>query len=293
MSDADLSWLADELTIAAIVRRLTGEFASRGFWGPSQDARALVGKATGLDYTGLVVEGDAIAAPDQRAEIERLARRRLAYEPVGRILGSRDFLGFELEVTVDTLEPREDTEILVEQALAFLDTQSAAVIADIGTGTGAILIAILAQRQNCIGLAIDISRMALAAATRNAERHGVENRWHPVVGSYATCLAQASCHLIVSNPPYIPSSEIADLEPDVRDYDPRLALDGGSDGLDAYRALIPQAMTVLMPTGALMVEIGSTQSAVVCKLMQEAGFGHISVVPDRANRDRVVIGFRC
>jgi release factor glutamine methyltransferase len=290
----DMSWLTDEMRIGDIVRRLTRLFQSRGFWGASQDARALVGHVAGLDFTGLVVRSDDIVPAKQRADIADLVRRRLAFEPVGRILGSRDFMGYDLEVSAATLEPREDTEILVECALAFLDGAAIPrpIVADIGTGTGAILIAVLSAAPRSYGMAIDISPLALATAGRNALRHGVADRWGEVISSYASALGAGSCDLVLSNPPYIPTGDIAGLDPDVRDYDPLLALDGGEDGLRAYRSLAPDAFLVLKPGGALMVEIGSTQAAAVSALLANAGFARISVAVDRAGRDRVVIGYR-
>ena len=295
MSDAeDLGWLADGLAIGDAVRRLTRIFTARGFWGASQDARALVGHATGLDFTALVIRSTEIVGLREREELDRLARRRLAFEPVGRILGSRDFMGFELEVSNSTLEPREDTEILVTSARMFLDRSAIArpVVADIGTGTGAILIAVLSACPESVGIAIDISPPALATARRNARRHSVYDRWSEIVGSYASALAPGSCDLILSNPPYIPTGDIAALDPDVRDYDPHLALDGGTDGLTAYLALLPQALSALKAGGALMVEIGSTQAAAISTLMAQHGYRSIEIVPDHAGRNRVITGVR-
>jgi release factor glutamine methyltransferase len=291
-SDAYFEWLTTERRVGDIVRRTTRLFGGLGIWGPSQDARALVGHATGLDFTGLVVLADRIATDAERQHIARLVGRRLAHESVGRILGSRDFRGLELEVSPATLEPREDTEIIVETALAYLARTGLErpVIADLGTGSGAILIAILCARPEALGVAIDISPEALETATRNAVRHKIESRWLPFVGSYATALSPLGFDIIVSNPPYIATSEIARLDADVRDYDPHLALDGGKDGLDAYRAIVPDASAALRPGGALLLEIGSTQGAAVVDIVHQAGFTEVQLISDRGGRDRVVLG---
>jgi len=290
----DLSWLNEPLAVGDLVRRLTRLFKARAFWGASQDARALVGHATGLDFTGLVIRSADLVPLEQRQILAGLLRRRLAFEPVGRILGSRDFRGLDLEVSMATLEPREDTEILVERALAFLQTTTIErpVVADLGTGTGAILIALLSAVPSALGIAIDISDAALATANRNAQRHAVHDRWIGIVSSYASGLAPASCDLIVSNPPYIATGDIASLDPDVRDYDPLLALDGGFDGLEAYRALLPEAWRALKPGRPLMLEIGSSQGEAVSALMAAAGFVDCVVFPDHGGRDRVVTGYR-
>ncbi len=288
--DDELSWLMSGVRIGDIVRHLTRLFQSRGFWGPSQDARALVGHAVGLDFSGLVLRAEDRVSDEQRDRIAGLVRRRLLHEPVGRILASRDFMGFDLEVSDATLEPREDTEILVECARNFLRETGIdnPIVADVGTGTGAILIAVLAASPEAYGVAVDISDGALATACRNALRHGVSDRWGALQASYASALAPGSFDLILSNPPYIPTGDIAGLEPDVRDYDPLLALDGGGDGLVAYRTLAPEAFFALKHGGALMVEIGSTQAEAVGSLLAAAGFVEISTIADRGDRDRVV-----
>lgn len=290
----DLNWLVDGIDIGTSIRRLTKLFESRGFWGASQDARALVGHVVKLDYSGLVLRSNQCLAEQEVSALSRLIERRLAFEPVGRILASRDFRGLELEVSAATLEPREDTEILVEATLAALDDMPLhnAIIADLGTGTGAILIALLVERPECLGVAVDISPAALETASRNAWRHGVSERWLPVAGSYASSLSPGCYDLIVSNPPYIATTDIALLEPDVRNYDPVLALDGGPDGLVAYRQLAPDAFAALKSHGRLFVEIGFDQASAVTEILKESGFKGVSVLRDRGERDRVVMGFR-
>lgn len=292
----DLAWLQDDgtVTVGQSVRRLTMLFTQRDIWGPSQDARALVGHATGLDYSQLVLRADEPLSDRQRGTLLGFVQRRLRREPVGRILGARDFRGLELEVSAATLEPREDTEVLVDAGLAFLRERSghAAVVADLGTGTGAILLAVLNEIPHAFGVAVDISADALATARRNAVRTGVDDRFQGVISDYASPLRAERFDLILSNPPYIATDIIAGLDAEVREYDPMLALDGGADGLAAYRAIAPQAYAALKPGGALMVEIGFDQAAAVVPLFVSAGFTNVCVHRDLGERDRVVTGLR-
>jgi release factor glutamine methyltransferase len=222
-------------------------------------------------------------AEDARS-IEVMAERRLAGEPVARILGHKEFWGLTFELSPATLVPRPDTETLVEVALKFTrDANMAAKmaerpirIADIGTGTGAILLALLSELPQARGIGTDISHDALATATRNAERLGLLDRADFVESDYASALDDPF-DLIVSNPPYIRSRDIDGLPLDVRAYDPHLALDGGDDGLEAYRAIAPQAARLLRPDAALVVEIGQGQADEVIRIFAAAG-----LMPDGA-----------
>jgi release factor glutamine methyltransferase len=290
---ADLAFLADEgaLTISHAVRRLTACFKAGNFWGPSQDARALVSEATGLDFSSLVLRGDEVLRPDQRLALLDYATRRLRFEPVGRIIGRTYFRGLELDVSPATLEPREDTGVLVDAGLAFLALTEVRhpVVADLGTGTGAILVSVLAAVPDAYCVAVDISVDALATARRNAQRLRVADRFLPLIADYGAAFGAGRFDLILSNPPYIASDVIAALDPDVRDYDPRLALDGGADGLDAYRALAPQAFAALKPGGCLMVEIGYDQGDTAAAVIEAAGFADLELRRDGADRDRVII----
>lgn len=292
----ELAWLdgGTAITIGQSIRRLTTLFTARDMWGPSQDARALVGHATGLDYSELVLRADRELTDAERLALLGFVERRLRREPVGRILGSRDFRGLELEVSAATLEPREDTEVLVAAGLEFLRERGGqgGVVADLGTGTGAILLAVLDEIPDLTGVAVDISAEALATARRNALRIGVDDRFHGVIADYVSAFCPESFDLILSNPPYIATEVIAGLDPEVRDYDPMLALDGGPDGLAAYRVIVPQAHAALKRGGALMVEIGFDQCAAVVALFDAARFERIAVQRDHGDRDRVVIGYK-
>src|SRR3954471_9068312 len=206
--------------------------------------------------------------------LEDFARRRCGGEPVARILGCKEFWGLPLQLSAATLVPRPDTETIVELALemprAVTRSDHRFRIADIGTGSGAILLALLSELPDGYGVGTDISEAALRTARTNAANLGLADRAGFVACCYAAALSDGF-DLIASNPPYIRSAEIAGLATEVRDHDPLDALDGGADGLDAYRAIIPQAVGLLAERGALVVEVGHTQSEDVRQLMSAAG----------------------
>jgi release factor glutamine methyltransferase len=260
-------------TVEAARRALTARFKSGHIDSAELDARMLVGAALGLDLTGIITAASRLLTPDQSAMIEDFAHRRLAGEPVARILGTKEFWGLPLRLSPATLVPRPDTETVVELALEMLhaaDPGHPPRIADIGTGSGAILLALLSELPGAYGVGTDISEAALQTAHDNAGRLGLAGRAGFVACDYATALS-GPFELIVSNPPYIRSAELNGLAVEVRDHDPRRALDGGTDGLDAYRALVPMAAGLLGPGGALVVEAGHDQSGDIEGLMTAAG----------------------
>ncbi len=234
----------------------------------------LVGAVLGLDLTGMIAAEDRGLTPGEAVRLEDFARRRLAGEPIARILGQREFWGLPLKLSAATLVPRPDTETVVELALEMLRAGPHATrrprIADIGTGSGAILLALLSELPEAHGVGTDISTIALQTAHNNASDLGLGSRACFVACDYAAALS-GPFDLIVSNPPYIRSADIGGLAREVRDHDPLAALDGGVDGLDAYRALIRQAAQLLEPNGALVVEVGQGQSSDVQGLMTGAG----------------------
>ena len=259
------------LTIEASRRALAAQFKARGIETPELDARLLIGAALDLDHTALAAQAARLITSQESKAIARFAQRRMAHEPVARILGRKEFWGLDFRLSAATLVPRPDTETVIEAALEFFQNfrASAVRIADIGTGSGAILLALLSEFPEATGVGTDISAEALATAELNARRFDLAGRASFVQCDYAAALS-GPFDLIVSNPPYIPSSHIATLDHDVRDHDPILALDGGTDGLDAYRAIIPQAAALLGPGGVLIVETGHDQSSPVSDLMRAA-----------------------
>jgi release factor glutamine methyltransferase len=261
-------------TVEAARRKLTARFKSGAIDSAELDARILVGAALGLDLTGLIAAAARPVTSDQAMRLEDFTRRRLAGEPVARILGTKEFWGLPLQLSAATLVPRPDTETVVELALEMLRAESGPKrplrIADIGTGSGAILLALLSELPDAYGIGTDVSMAALRTASRNAAHLGFASRTAFVACDYAAALSD-SFDLMVSNPPYIRSADVAGLAIEVRDYDPLVALDGGTDGLDAYRALIPQAAQRLAPGGILVVEAGHDQSGDIEGLMTAAG----------------------
>lgn len=261
-------------TVEAGRRALTAQFKSAAIESAELDARILAGHALGLDLTGLISAAQRRLTPGESARLAQFARRRLAGEPVARILGEKEFWGLPLQLSSATLVPRPDTETVVELALELLradgDLDRPLRIADLGTGSGAILLALLSELPAARGFGTDISDGALQTAGANAARAGLSGRATFIACDYASGLA-GRFDLIVSNPPYIRSADIDGLATEVRNHDPLAALDGGADGLDAYRALVPQAAALLAPGAALVVEAGEGQSAQIRALMVDAG----------------------
>ena len=261
-------------TVDAARRTLTARLQSGSIESAELDARMLVGAVLGLDLTGLISAAGRRLSADESSSLEDFARRRLDGEPVVRILGAREFWGLRLTLSAATLVPRPDTETVVELALDMMRAGPASDrqlrIADLGTGSGAILLALLSELPRAHGVGTDISGDALQTARSNAVNLGLADRATFIACDYAADLA-GPFDLMVSNPPYIRSADIAGLAVEVRDFDPPGALDGGRDGLDAYRALIPQAARLLAPQGALVVEVGQGQHDDVRELMMAAG----------------------
>lgn len=245
--------------------------------------------ALGLDATALLArEGEAVSAQDL-ARIDALVARRLAGEPVARILGEWEFYGLPFLLGPATLVPRPETERLVDLALAQLGGEDGRVL-DLGTGTGCIALSILVHAPGACAVAVDLSPDALVVARRNAERLGVADRIAFRQGSWLAPIAEDErFDVIVSNPPYIESAAIGTLMAEVRDHDPRLALDGGPDGLAPYRDILARARRHLAPGGLMAVEIGAEQGEAVSTLARSAGFSAVEVEKDLAGLDRVVL----
>jgi release factor glutamine methyltransferase len=281
-------------SVEAARRALTNLLRAADIDSPDLDARLLIGAVLGVDLTGLISGAKRLLTSEQATQLAQFADRRLAGEPIARITGVKEFWGLPLQLSADTLVPRPDTETIVEAALECLDMTGprsrALRIADLGTGSGAILLALLSELPNATGIATDINLAALQTARGNAERHGFAHRTSFVACDYASALAEGF-DLIVSNPPYIPSVEIAGLDIEVRAHDPRLALDGGSDGFDPYRIIALEAGRLLRPDGMLVVEVGHDQSETVADLIAAAGL--VSPRPPKADLEgipRAVMG---
>jgi release factor glutamine methyltransferase len=266
-----LSVVAAGGSIAVIRRALAQAFRAAGLATPDLDARLIVGHALELDHTGLTRAAGQAVAPREVGAIMALAARRLQGEPIARLVGAKEFWGMPLRLSEATLVPRPETETVVEAALAAIGPRSGALrFADLGTGSGALLLALLREWPHAFGIGTDRSEAALATARANARHHGLAARAGFVACDFAAALA-GPLDCIVSNPPYISSKAISELPRDVRDYDPPLALDGGPDGLDCYRMIAMQAPRILTPGGFLFVEIGFGQAAAVTDIMGEQG----------------------
>ena len=255
---------------------------------PSIDARLLLEAAADVSRTDILTDPYRHLEPDAQARMEDYVGRRLKREPVSRILGRKGFWKIMLSVTPDVLSPRPDTEAVLDVCLKAFPEGQSFEMADLGVGSGAILLAVLAERPAARGLGTEVSEEALAVARENAANLDLNNRAVFLRTDWTAGLSDDAFDLVVSNPPYIPSKDIETLDPEVRDHDPRLALDGGEDGLDAYRLLAPEIRRILKADGIFAVEIGWHQAAAVRALFEAAGFEDVKVVKDLAGRDRVI-----
>jgi release factor glutamine methyltransferase len=247
----------------------------------------LTGHALGLDALSLATrEQDPVSDADA-SHVAELLQRRMSGESVARIIGEREFYGLPFRLSPATLEPRPDTELLVDLAIERLPQGGR--LLDLGTGTGCIPIAVLANRPDASGVSTDLNPEALAMARENAERNGVTDRLGFAQGNWFEAVRPELFDLIASNPPYITSAVVETLAPEVRDFDPRLALDGGPDGLAPYRIIAEQSARFLVPGGQVLVEIGYDQGAAVAELFALHGFADIAVHKDLNGLDRVVV----
>ncbi len=250
-----------------------------------RDARLLLAHAMAIAPDRLTLHLSDPLAPEAAARFEAALAERISRRPVSQIIGQRLFWGRSFRVTSDTLDPRPETETLVAAALE----EPFARVLDLGTGTGAILLSLLADQPQATGLAVDLSPAALQVARQNAGTLGLADRAEFRLSDWFTGI-EGRFDLIVSNPPYIAAAEMAELSPEVRDWEPRLALTPGGDGLDAYRAISAGAPAHLEPGGRLMVEIGPTQGEAVADFFRRAGLADVQILLDLDGRPRVVAG---
>ncbi len=278
------------LTLVKAWGQAKARLEAAGLAGPVLDARLLVEAAADATRADIVGDPHRRLSAEQQATLEDYLSRREHREPVSHILGRRGFWKLLLKVTPDVLTPRPDTETVVEYVLRDFPEHAAWKVLDLGIGSGAILLSILAERPAARGLGVDVSSEALAVARDNAAQLGLAGRLALLRGDWTAGLDGDSFDLVVSNPPYIADAVIETLEPEVRDHEPRIALSGGVDGLDHYRILAPEILRVLKPGGRFAVEIGYDQRQAVEALFRQAGAAHVTTLPDLANRDRVVAG---
>ena len=270
------------------MRMLGARLKQAGLSTPLLDARLLVQAVTGADEIEMIREpGKAMS----EAEIERLAEyehRRIAHEPVSRIIGAREFWGLSFVLSGATLDPRPDSEVLIEAALDLLQDVKEPRLLDLGTGTGCLLLALLHERPDATGIGVDLSPDAVSAATENAKRLDLAARAEFRHGNWTDGISERF-DLVISNPPYIASEEIDALDEEVRTHDPFLALDGGEDGLDAYRTLARQLPDVLTQGGYAVIELGQGQEGAVTALLEGEKLAVSKVVPDLAGIARALV----
>ena len=265
------------------LRAATLLLQAAGVADPARDARRLLAHAMGIAADRMNLHLADVLDPAQSAAFDAAIARRAGRQPVSQIIGRRDFYGRSFRVTADTLDPRPETECLIEAALA----EPFSRVLDLGAGTGCILLTLLAERPSASGLGVDISDAALVVARDNAKALGLTARAGFQRSDWFSAVS-GQFDLIVANPPYIAQAEMAALAPEVRDWEPHLALTAGADGLAAYRVIAAGAGAHLSAQGRILVEIGPTQRAGVTRLFRDAGFSDLVALPDLDGRDRLV-----
>jgi len=275
------------MNAAETLRAAVARLAAEGVPDAARDARLLIAEAMGIGVDRLTLHLSDPREDEAAARLERMIERRAAREPVSHILERRMFWGRGFRVTRDVLDPRPETETLVAEALAAPFSR----VLDLGTGSGAILLSLLADRAGATGLGADLSPAALAVASGNAQALGLQSRADFVLSDWFSGIA-GTFDLIASNPPYIAEAEMEGLSPEVRDHEPHMALTPGGDGLGAYRAIAAGVVKHLVPGGRVLVEIGPTQGAAVCALFGAAGLQDLRILVDLDGRDRVVAAKR-
>jgi len=279
--------VTERWTVLKLLQWTADYFRDKGIESPRLDAELLLSATLEMDRVALYVNFERPLIADELARYREKVRRRADHEPLQYILGETEFWSLPFSVNPAVLIPRADTEVLVEEALKEIDGCSS--VLDVGTGSGAIAVALAHEKPEIKVTALDCSEDALEVARGNARRNGVVERVACLAGDLNS-LPPGPFDMIVSNPPYIPSRDWEQLMPEVRDHEPRLALDGGDDGLEAYRRIAVQALKILSPGGWLLVEVGIGQAAVVSALFKAAGLTEVVQRDDYAGIPRVVMG---
>jgi release factor glutamine methyltransferase len=275
-------------TIQSILTDMRNAFRAAGLDTPELDARLLVEAALGLDQTDLITKSNQEITKSQENTLEAMTLRRLQREPVSRILGKRAFWKSDFKISPATLDPRPDSETLIEAVLKHTNKNEPLAILDLGTGTGCLLLSLLQELPQAIGTGVDISAEAISIARENAEYLGLTSRVNFMSTDWNK-MSPVPFDIVISNPPYIESVEINSLEPEVRAYDPLTALDGGTDGLDCYRDIARLLPRLLKPDGLAFFEIGATQAEAVKGIAGKNGLSVIQTLTDLAGHDRCLI----
>ena len=275
-------------TIGDHVARVTGRLNAAGIDGPRREARLLLAHTFGKSVEWLLAHDDELI--ETPTPFENAVRRREAREPLSHILGEREFWGLRFQVNASVLDPRPDSETLVAAVLAqYPEPDTVVKIADLGTGSGCLLLSILSERPGAEGVGVDISESALSIARENAQRFGLAARANFNQSDWDSCL-DGTFDIVVSNPPYIPTTAIDDLAPEVARFEPHSALDGGADGLNAYRHIAAALPQILKPNGHVALEIGQGQDASVTRILRDGGIRIVGLEKDLAGIPRCILG---
>ncbi|MEQ9488755.1 MAG: peptide chain release factor N(5)-glutamine methyltransferase [Alphaproteobacteria bacterium] len=282
-------------TLAALIKDAAEKLAAADVENPRREARLLLGHATGLRQEKMISDPDRVVDAACIEAFEQGVDRRCNREPMSQILGQRQFWDLTFTVNADVLDPRPETETIIEEVHDRLpDREAVSCIADFGTGSGCLLLTLLSSYPKAEGIGIDASAAACDVARHNADALGFSGRAAIVHGDWNTillgCGADIDC--LVANPPYIPTADIRTLEPEVAAFEPHIALDGGADGLNAYRVIVPMAVDALKPGGLIVLEIGKGQAAAVLAMLHAAGFRETATRRDLSAIDRVVSGIK-
>jgi release factor glutamine methyltransferase len=279
-------------TVGSVLDECADALAAAELEAPRRLARRIVVAALGLSAAEVFAHPQRHLDQEEQVRIAAIARRVMAREPLSRVLGRREFWGLDFALSPDTLDPRPESETLVEAVLARLtDRERAYRFLDLGTGSGCLLLALLSEFPRACGVGIDIAFGAAAAARENAERFGLPERACFIVGDWGGALA-GGFDAVVANPPYVATAELGGLPPEVRDHDPRRALDGGADGLAAYRAIARELPRLLVPGGLFIAEIGAGQAEMAARIVAAAGLGVEDIAADLAGIPRALIARR-
>lgn len=275
------------MTAAEAMVAATARLRAAGVPDPARDARVLLAHAARIEASRVTLIAPEDLAPDIEDRFEQLVALRAVRVPVSHLLGERAFYGRRFKVSRDVLDPRPETEILIEAALANPFER----VLDLGIGSGCVLVTLLAERPSATGLGVDLSELACLQASANAVMHRVQDRAEIITSDWFDAV-QGQFDLIVSNPPYIALDEMEGLAEEVRQHEPEMALTDGGDGLEAYRRIAQDVVAHLTPQGRLMVEIGPTQAAAVMAVFAQAGMTGMKLVRDLDGRDRVICARR-
>jgi len=285
------------ITLGVVLEQATQRLAMAGVDQPRRDARLLVSELLNITMATMIAYPETALSAEHAAIVDVAISRRVKREPVSRILGQREFFGLPFVLGEGTLDPRPDSEVIVESVLVCLKGEQAPSILDLGTGTGCLLLSALSEIDDATGVGVDISPNAVGVAQKNAHELGLADRAQFIQQDWMESdwvdVLPSAFDLVISNPPYIPEADIARLEPEVTHYDPIKALEGGVDGLDPYRHLIPCLRSLLKPGGHAVFEVGKGQSCDVAQLFEVSGFDVLAKPLDLGGIERCIVARFC